>query len=194
MGYSTAMYTSTLVLLLYLATFSQEDKVNSCIACTSEDGSNTDCEGTLEPESQPNVECSTEFGNDYCYVLVTKQKQPTQMWMWNRGCCTPKAGSQICPLSEPDHVINDVYEMWRARCDTDDCNLMDPRTNAGGGGNNDGGLVVHGRSGARGVSGDIVFIVLNLIAIKLCQESQEGIRHRGRGGGAPPLTTRGSLC
>merc|ERR1712215_103220 len=124
---TSTIYTSTLTLILYLATFSQADKVNSCIACTSEDGSNSDCEGTLEPESQPNVECSTEFGNDYCYVLVTKQKQPTQMWMWNRGCCTPKAGSQICPLSEPNHVTNEVYEMWRARCDTADCNLMDPR-------------------------------------------------------------------
>eukprot|EP00091_Calanus_sinicus_P007740 TRINITY_DN18969_c0_g1_i1.p1 TRINITY_DN18969_c0_g1~~TRINITY_DN18969_c0_g1_i1.p1 ORF type:complete len:146 (+),score=43.31 TRINITY_DN18969_c0_g1_i1:39-440(+) len=113
------------IILLTMASLCQADKVNTCITCSSDSLSslNVECEKT--PDTQPTGACSPEFGNDYCYVLVTKQKQPTEGWMWNRGCCTPKPGSQICPLSGLSHESNEVYEMWRARCDTDDCNIMD---------------------------------------------------------------------
>ena len=43
------------------------------------------------------------------------------------GCCSLKAGSNICPINEPDHVSNEVYDQYRAKCNTDNCNTMDPR-------------------------------------------------------------------
>ena len=51
--------------------------------CTSDSGTNKECENDVIPDSQPNGACSAEFGNDYCYVLVTKQKQPVEAWQWN---------------------------------------------------------------------------------------------------------------
>ena len=65
----------------------------------------------------------------------------------------------ICPIGEPDHENNEVYELYRAKCETDDCNIMDPRCdmetglgadnnthcrteNGGGGNNNNGGIVI----------------------------------------------------
>ena len=33
----------------------------------------------------------------------------------------------ICPIGEPDHENNEVCELYRAKCETDDCNIMDPR-------------------------------------------------------------------
>ena len=43
------------------------------------------------------------------------------------GCCNQKDGSITCPIGEPDHENNEVYELYRAKCETDDCNTMDPR-------------------------------------------------------------------
>eukprot|EP00091_Calanus_sinicus_P023119 TRINITY_DN7668_c0_g1_i1.p1 TRINITY_DN7668_c0_g1~~TRINITY_DN7668_c0_g1_i1.p1 ORF type:complete len:168 (-),score=42.91 TRINITY_DN7668_c0_g1_i1:47-550(-) len=149
-----------LTTLLSLTSLCKAEKVDTCIMCTSDSGSNKACEKDVVPDSQPNGACSAEFGNDYCYVLVTKQKQPVEAWQWNRGCCTPKAGSSICPLSEPSHVSNEVYEMWRARCDTNDCNLMDPRTSSGGMDGFEGSLVVHGkRNGAAVTHGNMLLLV-----------------------------------
>ena len=42
------------------------------------------------------------------------------------GCCSPKPGSAICPTDKPNHESNEVYEQWRMRCDTDDCNIENP--------------------------------------------------------------------
>merc|ERR1711892_217182 len=157
------IFSSTFLSIIFsLTSVCSSEKVNTCIMCTSDSttsvGDNIECRENAE--TQPNGECSAECGNDYCYVLVTRQKQPVEAWMWNRGCCTPKAGSQICPLSEPNHVSNEVYEMWRARCDTNDCNFMDPRTSSGGGGGFEGGVVVHGKSGAGGSCINFLLLVV----------------------------------
>merc|ERR1719187_2685583 len=150
-----------LVIIFSLTSPSTCDKVKTCLMCTSENGNNKDCEGNINPDSTTNGVCDPQYGNDYCYVAVTYQKQPVEVWMWNRGCCTPKAGSTVCPISEPNHVANEVYEMWRARCDKDDCNTMDPRTHSGGGEGFEGSLVVHGkRNNARKNYGGISLLTL----------------------------------
>ena len=64
------------------------------------------------------------------------------------GCCRPKAGTHNCPIDEGNHEKNEYYEMWRVKCEDDDCNIMDPRDYSGGDSNNDGGVVVHGNGGA----------------------------------------------
>merc|ERR1712106_1044668 len=156
------IFSSTFLSIIFsLTSVCYSEKVNTCIMCTSDSttsvGDNIECRENAE--TQPNGECSAEFGNDYCYVLVTRQKQPTASWQWNRGCCTPKAGSQICPLNGPNHESNEVYEMWRARCDEDDCNVMNPRTSSGGGGDFDEGLVVPGKSGARRTYGNLIVMI-----------------------------------
>ena len=44
------------------------------------------------------------------------------------GCCRPREGSTICPIDDDHHEIAEgVYEIWRMRCDTDDCNIENPR-------------------------------------------------------------------
>ena len=74
--------TSVVTILLFLSSLSNA-KVDTCITCTSDsiNSENVECENM--PETQPNGACSAEFGNDYCYVLVTRQKQPVEGWMWN---------------------------------------------------------------------------------------------------------------
>merc|ERR1712126_427112 len=141
-----------------------EGKVNSCIACTSKNGVNPDCEEN--PESFPATACDEQYGNDYCYTLVTHNKKPTESWVWNRGCCRPTEGSSTCPISKPDHEKNEYYEFWRNRCESDNCNIEDPRDNVGGGGSSDGGVVVHGKSGASGYfnTSFICFITLVLVS------------------------------
>merc|ERR1719500_2592866 len=126
---------STITLLLIMSLTCRAKKVDKCIACNSDSESspNPDCE--KDPANQPSMPCSVEYGNDYCYVLVTVTNQ---RWTWNRGCCTPKAGSNTCPLHEGQQE-----GVWRERCDSDNCNIMDPRTGSGGGGD-DGSLTVHG--------------------------------------------------
>lgn len=135
--------------------------VNTCKSCTSDNGDNIDCEENLD--KVPSTQCSIEFGNEYCYVLVTRQKQPSERWMWNRGCCQVKAGSTICPSDKPNHESNEVYDQWRMKCDTDDCNIENPINNNNGGGNNGGGILVHGKpSGA--TSTQMSFLVLIFVA------------------------------
>ena len=70
--------------------------------------------------------------------------------MLSGGCCTPKAGTHTCPTEEGSHEKNEYYEMWRVKCEDDNCNTMDPRSYSGGDSNNDGGVVVHG-NGAVGL-------------------------------------------
>ena len=81
--------TSLAIIILSLTSLSYTEKVDTCIMCTSDSasGSNVECENTVVPETQPNGACSAEFGNDYCYVLVTRQKQPVEAWMWNSKLC-----------------------------------------------------------------------------------------------------------
>merc|ERR1712227_334174 len=130
MGSVTTMKSSLFLFSLFVCFLNiVEGKVNSCIACTSTNGDNPDCEEN--PESFPATAGDEQYGNDYCYTLVTHNKKPTESWVWNRGCCRPTEGSSTCPISEPDN-----------------CNIEDPRDNVGGGGSSDGGVVVHGKSGA----------------------------------------------
>jgi len=96
----------------------------------------------------PSVQCSVEWGDSGCYSLYTKNKLPTKSEQWNRGCCTPKDGSNICPLDGHKHDHNENYDMWRHYCEKDNCNTKDPRTNDGGG-SWEGGIVVDARSSAR---------------------------------------------
>merc|ERR1712203_740800 len=98
----------------------------------------TICFVTLVHGKVPSTACSEEFGNDFCYVSMIRNKAD-QSTTWNRGCCSLKAGSNICPINEPDHVSNEVYDQYRARCSTDNCNTMDARTESGGGGEQPGG-------------------------------------------------------
>ena len=81
------IFSSTcLAIILSLTSLCNTEKVDTCIMCTSDSnsGSNVECEKM--PETQPDGACSAEFGNDYCYVLVTRQKQPVEAWMWNSKC------------------------------------------------------------------------------------------------------------
>ena len=80
------------------------DQVNQCKSCTSDNGENPGCEENFAADTVPSVACSVEFGergargrggdgehcanatvsgNDYCYVLVTHNKQPAEGWVWN---------------------------------------------------------------------------------------------------------------
>ena len=79
--------------------------MNQCKSCTSDNGENPGCEENFAADTVPSVACSVEFGergargrctehciqytdaavsgNDYCYVLVTHNKQPAEGWVWN---------------------------------------------------------------------------------------------------------------
>lgn len=121
-------------------------KVATCKMCTSEDGSNAACEeGAAD---LPHGECSAAYGDDFCAVLVTKNKGSEESEQWWRGCCSLAPGSNTCPIKWDGHDSNSAWERWRAKCDTDDCNIMNPKDGNNDGGNNDGGVVVHGRSKA----------------------------------------------
>ena len=104
---------------------------------------NPACEADFDEDKVPSVACGEEYGNQFCFVLMTKNKGD-QREMWNSkksrvigrllhlipttgGCCNQKDGSITCPIGEPDHENNEVYELYRAKCETDDCNIMDPR-------------------------------------------------------------------
>merc|ERR1712045_422750 len=136
-------------------------KVEKCKACTSDSLSDPrpECEEDFDDDKVPSTACSEEFGNDFCYVSMIRNKAD-QSTTWNRGCCSLKAGSNICPINEPDHVSNEVYDQYRARCNTDNCNTMDPRTESGGGGNNHGGIIVHGRNNGAPTLGSSVLLPL----------------------------------
>ena len=56
-------------------------EVNTCIACTSTNGDNPDCEEN--PDKFPGTACDEQYGNDYCFTLVTHNKKPTESWVWN---------------------------------------------------------------------------------------------------------------
>ena len=84
------------------------------------------------------------------------------------GCCSPKPGVHTCPTDEPDHVNNEYYEMYRVKCDSDNCNIMDPRTYSGGDSNNDGGIVVHGNGAAEHFKlATILATILAIVAMLL---------------------------
>ena len=55
--------------------------MNTCIACTSTNGDNPDCEEN--PDKFPGTACDEQYGNDYCFTLVTHNKKPTESWVWN---------------------------------------------------------------------------------------------------------------
>merc|ERR1711992_40416 len=139
-------------------------KVKSCKMCTSDNGANIPCEES--PENQSSGACDPQYGDDYCYVLYTRNFKPTPGEFWNRGCCTPKAGTHNCPTDEGNHEKNEYWEMWRVKCETDDCDIMDPRSYSGGDSNNDGGVVVHG-NGAGGLGQLTAFTFITLVSFLL---------------------------
>ena len=71
-----------LVIIFSLTSPTSCEKVETCLMCTSDNGSNKDCEN-INPDSTTNGVCDPQYGNDYCYVAVTYQKQPVEQWMWN---------------------------------------------------------------------------------------------------------------
>merc|ERR1719369_1256778 len=103
----------------------------TCIACTSDNGGNPECEE--HPETVAPTVCNPEFGDEYCYVMLTIDKTAGDSHKWNRGCCTPKVGVTVCDPEQPGYINTDYYTLWKARCnDKDDCNTMDPRVDNGG--------------------------------------------------------------
>ena len=116
--------------------------MNTCIACTSTNGDNPDCEEN--PDKFPGTACDEQYGNDYCFTLVTHNKKPTESWVWNSkkiffknyltylfkpagGCCRPAEGISTCPINKPNHENNEYFEFWRMKCESDNCNIEDPR-------------------------------------------------------------------
>ena len=88
--------------LSHYRSWTPTDQVNQCKSCTSDNGENPGCEENFAADTVPSVACSVEFGergeigrctehctdaavsgNDYCYVLVTHNKQPAEGWVWN---------------------------------------------------------------------------------------------------------------
>ena len=72
-----------LMILSSLTSLTTCDKVETCLMCTSDNGNNKECEENIDPDSTPHGFCDPVYGNDYCYVSVTRQKQPVEAWMWN---------------------------------------------------------------------------------------------------------------
>lgn len=59
-------------------------QVQTCKSCTSDDGSNVDCEE--DPESFPSTKCDPDFGDDFCFAMVTKDMLGpggSTIWRWN---------------------------------------------------------------------------------------------------------------
>merc|ERR1711874_601775 len=83
-------------------------EVYSCIGCSSNDGDNVNCERTPQSENM------FKFSGS---------------WMWIRNCCME--GNIGCPTDGSNHDEDEVTEVWRARCDSDNCNTMDPRFSDG---------------------------------------------------------------
>lgn len=157
-----------LPLLLSLLLPSSLAQVDSCFACTSDDGSNKGCEGgPIDANTVPTIPCTAEYGNQYCFVTYTRNKKtqwhPTETTQWNRGCCRPKAGTTTCPTDWKDHENNDAYELYRLRCAEDNCNIGDPRTDSGSGGDWVGGLVVPGRSSSSALLASTLLLSLPLL-------------------------------
>ena len=42
------------------------------------------------------------------------------------GCCKEEEDDESCPMFGPDHEDNGFYEIFRKRCFSDNCNVMDP--------------------------------------------------------------------
>merc|ERR1712189_98608 len=74
MGQSSSFWCNMRILIIVsslLFSLGSCAKVDTCIMCTSDSGSSVPCE--RNPEGQvPSGQCSAEFGNDFCYVLVTR--------------------------------------------------------------------------------------------------------------------------
>ena len=59
-------------------------QVQKCKSCTSDSMSdpNPACEADFDEDKVPSVACDVEYGNQFCYVLMTKIKED-QREMWN---------------------------------------------------------------------------------------------------------------
>merc|ERR1712123_555782 len=103
-----------------------ESRVTSCISCSSESGSNEVCE--QHPEQLLPVPCQEDAecgGVDACCVLFIN------MYLYGktitaRGCCKEEEDDESCPMFGPEHEDNGFYEIFRKRCFSDNCNVMDP--------------------------------------------------------------------
>ena len=75
---------SCLLFLVCLASLAQygDCKVSQCKLCTSDsDDPNLPCEEN--PDVTGNGACDPQYGNDYCYVLYTRNKKPIPGESWN---------------------------------------------------------------------------------------------------------------
>ena len=70
-------------------------QVQKCKSCTSDSLSdpNPACEADFDEDKVPSVTCGEEYGNQFCFVLVTKNKAGDQREMWNS-----KKAKEICRL------------------------------------------------------------------------------------------------
>ena len=59
-------------------------QVQKCKSCTSDSMSdpNPACEADFDEDKVPSVACGEEYGNQFCFVLMTKNKGD-QREMWN---------------------------------------------------------------------------------------------------------------
>ncbi|XP_023348618.1 uncharacterized protein LOC111717346 [Eurytemora carolleeae] len=112
------------------------------------------CEET--PDEEKDIDCPEE--KTHCYVMKQKLKTSGDIITWNRSCCTPKDDAPDCPLNKPPHIDNEYYEVWRATCKNDRCNIMDPSLSEEDGG---GSISVSGKNkGARTVSGLVGLVMI----------------------------------
>ena len=70
-------------------------QVQKCKSCTSDSLSdpNPACEADFDEDKVPSVTCDEDYGNQFCFVLVTKNKAGDQREMWNS-----KKAKEICRL------------------------------------------------------------------------------------------------
>ena len=70
-------------------------QVQKCKSCTSDSLSdpNPACEADFDEDKVPSVTCGEEYGNQFCFVLMTKNKAGDQREMWNS-----KKAKEICRL------------------------------------------------------------------------------------------------
>ena len=135
----------TLLLLSLELTKACSGKVTSCLQCFSGPGhEDPDCaegrgkgwEPRLRTDTRhPGLPCGAGF--DGCYVAANENRSGGY---WDRGCCTRNKteGETRCLEIHEDTGVGRTDQSWWpssssssyssfSRCDTDNCNTMDPR-------------------------------------------------------------------
>merc|ERR1712241_260499 len=118
-----------------------------CYACDNE-GSPEDCEENPSGISNGFVTCEPLEAENYCYTRRLEDTE-TGVITFNRGCCTIKVGSPVCPPGASDQwEYTETWESHKIRCKEDLCNTGkgDGTDNTGGDGDQGGAIIVNGRS------------------------------------------------